>query len=146
MMSRVWSLFVCLALAACAGTTPLGQRGKMSGPAANVEIARSGVLPPPGRGDLFEQNRPYLIGPFDKLVIDVFGIEELSKKEVQTDAGGRISFPLAGIVEAAGKTPGEVEQLIEDKLRESTSRRQSVRSSRLTGRLKNLASILWLDG
>jgi polysaccharide biosynthesis/export protein len=142
MIARTWGLLICLILAACAGTPPLGQRGKLTGSASNVEIAQSGVLPPPGRGDLFEQNRPYLIGPFDKLLIDVFGIEELSKKEVQTDAGGRISFPLAGIVEAAGKTPAEVERLIEQRLRE-----RFVRSPQVTVNLKETVSqVITVDG
>jgi polysaccharide export outer membrane protein len=61
--------------------------------------------------------RPYLIGAFDKLTIDVFGVDELSQKEVQTDASGRISFPLAGVIDAAGKTPAQVAQLIEERLR-----------------------------
>src|SRR3546814_18300789 len=56
----------------------------------------------PTRADLSVDSRPYLIGPFDKLRVDVFGVEELSG-EVQADASGRISVPLAGTIEAAGK-------------------------------------------
>ena len=99
-------------------------------------------MPEPTRLDLFEQNRPYLIGPFDKLMIDVFGIEELSKQEVQTDAGGRISFPLAGIMEAAGKTPGELEEEIEGRLRG-----QYVRDPQVTVNLKETVSqVITIDG
>lgn len=98
-----------LSLTACAGSQELGG-------SPEIQIVQSDALPPPQRTDLFSQDRPYLIGPFDKLTIDVFGIEELSKKEVQTDASGRISFPLAGVVEAAGKTPGELAELIEQRL------------------------------
>ncbi|MEO9634386.1 polysaccharide biosynthesis/export family protein [Parasphingorhabdus sp.] len=61
-------------------------------------------------------SRPYLIGPFDKLKIDVFGIEDL-QKNVQIDASGRLSFPLIGVVEASGTTPGELAEIIEMKLR-----------------------------
>lgn len=75
------------------------------------------ALPLPDRSDLTSQERPYYIGPFDELVIDVFGIDELSKKEVQVDASGRLSFPLVGTLEAGGKTPTEVARLIEDALR-----------------------------
>jgi polysaccharide export outer membrane protein len=110
--------------------------------ASHVEVAKSGALPPPDRSDLFEQNRPYLIGPFDKLVIDVFGIEELSKKEVQTDAGGRISFPLAGIIEAAGKTPAELEQVLAERLRG-----RFVRDPQVTVNLKETVSqVITVDG
>lgn len=90
---------------ACAGKPVLG-----GDPA--LKVVQGTVLPAPERSDLTALERPYLIGPFDKLKIDVFGIEDLSDKEVQVDASGRISFPLAGIVEVAGKTPGEIETLL----------------------------------
>lgn len=83
----------------------------------NLTVVQTDTLPAPTRSDLAGAPRPYLIGPFDKLIIDVFGVEEMSKREVQTDASGRISFPLAGVVGAAGLTPGELESVIEDKLR-----------------------------
>lgn len=99
-------------------------------------------LPPPERGDLLIQDRPYLIGPFDKLVIDVFGIEELSDKEVQTDASGRISFPLAGIIEAAGRTPAEVEAILEERMRG-----RYVRDPQVTVNLKETVSqVITVDG
>jgi polysaccharide biosynthesis/export protein len=69
-----------------------------------IQVVDSSALPAPDRTDLTTEDRPYLIGAFDKLTIDVFGIDDLSRKEVQADASGRISFPLAGVIEAAGKT------------------------------------------
>lgn len=115
MRNRLTTLCMCLGLAACGGTP----RAPFAGTTNEhpVSFIQKGDLPAPAREDLYAQNRPYLIGPFDKLSIDVFGVEELSKKEVQTDAGGRISFPLAGIVEASGKTPAEVEQVLAERLR-----------------------------
>ena len=85
------SVFICLlslTLTACAGTKTLG--GDPS-----IQVVKGTEFPAPDRTDLIGEDRPYLIGPFDKLTIDVFGIEDLSKKEVQTDASGRISFPWA---------------------------------------------------
>ncbi|NYT39210.1 polysaccharide export protein [Sphingomonas sp. R-74633] len=138
MIKLALPLFICIALAGCTGD----KRSLMTpGAPSNIQVAQ-GELPPPERTDLFEQNRPYLIGPFDKLVIDVFGIEDLSKKEVQTDAGGRISFPLAGIIEAAGKTPGELEKIIEDRLRS-----RFVRDPQVTVNLKETVSqVMTVDG
>jgi polysaccharide biosynthesis/export protein len=142
MKMRVVVVCAFAALASCAGNKPLGQIPGVAGSAATVEVAQSGILPPPDRSDLIEQNRPYLIGPFDKLTIDVFGIEELSRKEVQTDAGGRISFPLAGIVEAAGKTPAELETVIEERLRG-----RYVRNPQVTVNLKETVSqVITVDG
>jgi polysaccharide biosynthesis/export protein len=128
-------ILVGLALTACAGRKALG--GDPS-----ISIVSGTELPAPDRSDLVAQDRPYLIGPFDKLVIDVFGIEDLSEKEVQTDASGRISFPLAGIIEAAGKTPAEVEEVIEGRLRG-----RFVRDPQVTINLKETVSqVITVDG
>ena len=137
MSNRFYLIFLSSLLASC-GSSSLGGAGSVS----DVQVAKQGELPEPTRADLFEQNRPYLIGPFDKLIIDVFGIEELSKKEVQTDAGGRISFPLAGIMEAAGKTPAELESEIETRLRG-----QYVRDPQVTVDLQETVSqVVAVDG
>jgi polysaccharide biosynthesis/export protein len=142
MLARFLVVFLCFAVVSCAGAKPIGKlSGRVLGD-QGVEVVQSGELPPPDRADLLELNRPYLIGPFDKLVIDVFGIEELSKKEVQTDAGGRISFPLAGVIEAAGRTPGELEQIIEQQLRG-----RFVRDPQVTVNLKETVSqVITVDG
>lgn len=137
MQNRFCLIFLSALLVSCGGSTLGG-----AGSASDVTVVSQGALPEPLRVDLFEQNRPYLIGPFDKLIIDVFGIEELSKKEVQTDAGGRISFPLAGILEAAGKTPGELEVEIETRLRG-----QYVRDPQVTVNLQETVSqVVTVDG
>lgn len=109
MLKRMILGCLLLALGACGGRPVLG-----GDPGLNV--VQSTALPPPERSDLTALNRPYLVGPFDKLMIDVFGIEELSKKEVQVDASGRMSFPLVGVVEVAGLTPGEIETLLTKRL------------------------------
>jgi polysaccharide biosynthesis/export protein len=122
-------------LAGCGGPKPLGG-------ASRLQVYEGNELPPPDRADLFAESRAYLIGPFDRLVIDVFGIEELGDKEVQTDASGRISFPLAGTIEAAGRTPAEVEEEIEKRL--ST---RYIRNPQVTVNLKETVSqVITVDG
>jgi len=107
----------------------------------DVTVVTAGELPPPTRADLSSVDREYLIGPFDKLVIDVYGIEELSKKEVQADASGRISFPLAGEIEAAGKTPAEVGRLIQERLR------RNIRQPQVTvNLLETVSQVVTVDG
>lgn len=92
-------------------------------PALSADPAPSGDpqltdrLPVPSYADLQTSDRPYQVGPFDKLVIDVFGSEALSNKEVQVDASGRIAFPLIGSLEVGGKTPDQISTLIADALR-----------------------------
>ncbi|MHA6317715.1 polysaccharide biosynthesis/export family protein [Altererythrobacter sp. CAU 1778] len=100
------------------------------------------MLPEPSSTDILQENRPYLIGPFDKLVIDVFGIEELSQREVQADVGGRLSFPLVGTIDASGKTPAELENEIEARLRAAY-----VRDPQVTVNLKETVSqVVTVDG
>ncbi len=133
----VSTVLLGLALVSCAGTG-----SKHLGGSPNLTVIKGGALPEPDRSDIVGQDRPYLIGPFDKLVIDVFGIKELSEKEVQTDASGRISFPLAGTVEAAGKTPAEIEEVLEERLRGAY-----VRDPQVTVNLKETVSqVVTVDG
>ena len=85
------------------------------GMSPDIQMIGQTDLPPPTRADQVAVSRPYLVGAFDKLKIDVFGVEDL-QKEVQADASGKFSFPLIGTVEAAGSTPGEISDLIEQRL------------------------------
>jgi polysaccharide biosynthesis/export protein len=138
MFKKFTTVFGMFFLCSCGG----GDGLNTAGISRQVEVAQPGQLPMPTRADLFQENRPYLIGPFDKLTIDVFGIEELSQKEVQTDAGGKISFPLAGILDAAGKTPGELEIMIAERLRG-----RFVRDPQVTVNLKETVSqVITVDG
>lgn len=84
-----------------------------SNPAGQVTALES--LPAPVAGDMVAASRPYVIGPFDRLEVEVFGVEEL-QRELQTDASGGFTFPLIGRVDAAGLTPIEVAQTIEQRL------------------------------
>lgn len=127
------AIALTFAVAACAG--PIETKG--------AGIAATGLqqLPPPTRADLIGTARPYLIGPFDTLQIDVFGIEDL-KREVQADASGRISFPLVGFVDAGGKTPEELAQAIAGRLRG-----RYIRDPQVTVNLKETVSqVVTVDG
>jgi polysaccharide biosynthesis/export protein len=131
----VITLALASALAGCASTPKL-----TGGP--DVAVQPDGVLPAPQRADLFSFERPYLIGPFDKLKIDVFGIDELSNKEVQVDASGRLSFPLTGTIEAGGKTPTELADFIQQRLRD-----RYVRNPQVTVNLQETVSqVITVDG
>jgi polysaccharide export outer membrane protein len=110
---------------------------------AGAGVAATGLqqLPPPTRADLVGTARPYLIGPFDKLEIEVFVIVDL-QREVQADASGRISFPLVGSVDASGKTPEELAQAIAAGLRD-----RYVRDPQVTVNLKETVSqVVTVDG
>lgn len=122
-------------LSACAGGAAL-----KGGP--DVKVVDAGALPPPSRSDIVGENRAYLVGPFDKLSIDVFGVEELSGKKVQIDAGGDVSFPLIGTIRAAGKTPEELATELEDRLRAAF-----VRNPQVTVNLEEtISQVVAVDG
>lgn len=76
-------------------------------------------LPAPTAVDFAGSERPYIVGPFDQLIVDVFGVEGLANREVQVDATGSLSFPLVGQLPVAGKTPGEVEETLATALRQA---------------------------
>lgn len=104
-------LVMALVLAAEACATP--QIGSSSG----LRLTQGTDLPAPTREDVVAAERPYLVGPFDKLRIDVFGVEQLQNKEYQIDASGRLSFPFAGTVTAGGRTPQEISDELTNRLR-----------------------------
>ena len=98
-----------LGLAACAHRPAIV-------PGPHLTQVGGSELPPPA--DVQPSGvRLYRVGPFDKLQISVFGIPELSQ-EVQVDSSGRFSLPLAGAVEALGKTPEQITGEIAALLRE----------------------------
>src|SRR4051812_5025207 len=58
----------------------------------------------------------YKIAPLDILSIDVFNEKDLTKEQLRVSAQGEISFPLLVKVPVAGKTPAQVEDLMQDLL------------------------------
>lgn len=107
---------LCLAAAALSLASCASDAARM-GTSADLALVDAKQLPVPGNADLGVSDRPYRIGAFDKLMVDVFNSPQLSGKEIQVDASGRMTFPLVGTVEVAGKTPGEVAIELQDRLR-----------------------------
>ncbi|WP_235515005.1 polysaccharide biosynthesis/export family protein [Sphingomonas sp. Leaf25] len=82
----------------------------------DLSVVQQGDLPAPLGSDQILQQRPYLIGPLDKVVIEVYQVPELTRT-LQVDANGQISLPLLGTVSAAGKSPAELATYITENLR-----------------------------
>lgn len=126
---------VALATAGCGRPEPIQSSGDLT------VVTGSGVLPPPDRGDLTAGDRPALIGPLDTIEVDVFGIPDL-RREMQVDASGRIAMPLAGTVDARGKTAEELARAIEEALRA-----RYVRDPQVTVNIKSSVSqVVTIDG
>jgi polysaccharide export outer membrane protein len=107
---RSWLLFgiAAAALAGCAGPRFIGR--------PDLTVVPGTALPAPTLSDTIANVRPVVIGPFDEVAIDVFGVPEMTRN-LQVDASGRIAFPLIGALEASGKTPDQLSAMIADRLR-----------------------------
>lgn len=142
-MRLKFSAHSCLSAALCASLLSACAAGQPKlGGDPGLEVVGLQDLPEPDRVDLSAASRAYYVGPFDRLTIDVFGIEELSQREVRVDSAGRISFPLAGVIDVSGKTPGDIEQLLTERLRVSY-----VRDPQVTVNLKETVSqVVTIEG
>ena len=110
--SWVMLLMALLSIAACA-RPPSTDTDMTVSPASSTPVpsATPGSTPSaPAPGPVAAPN-DYRIGPGDLLRLDVFGVEALSKRSVRVNAGGQISLPLIGTVQAGGLT---AEQLAAD--------------------------------
>lgn len=126
---------LAVALTACAGHDPLVSTPKLT------VVQNEASLPAPDRNDLTAADRPSLIGPLDTLQVDVFNVPELSR-EMQVDASGRISMPLAGTIDARGKTANELANAVEAALRG-----RYVRDPDVTVNIKSSVSqVVTIDG
>jgi polysaccharide biosynthesis/export protein len=96
-------------LAGCAGTI------KPIGGDPSVQAVEASAMPVPTAASSGGAGQ-FRIQAFDKLRIEVFGIETL-QRSVAVDGDGRVSFPLVGQLQAQGKTPGEFAAEIEGALR-----------------------------
>lgn len=122
-------------VAGCGARLPLQSNARLT------VIQDSTALPAPDRNDLTAADRPSLIGPLDTIQVDVFNVPDLSR-EVQVDASGRISIPLAGTIDARGKTSEELARLIEAALRG-----RYVRNPEVTVNIKSSVSqVVTIDG
>lgn len=122
----LFSLGCAFVLAGCGSSRPYGALETPTGQSSNIAIVRQAALPAPQSADIFDQLRPYHIGPFDELEIGVFGVEPLERKLYRVDAAGRISYPLVGTIEAAGMTLAQLEEEIASRLRDGYVREPQV--------------------
>lgn len=122
-----------LALSGCSGPSFVGRQ--------ELTVTAGDALPPPTVTDVTAQQRATVIGPADQLSVDVFGIADLTRT-VQVDTNGQITLPLAGVIEAAGKTTMELAELVTERLRA-----QHVRDPRVTVNITDMRSqVVTVDG
>lgn len=96
----ILALPLALTLVSCGKREPLVSTQRLT-------VVQQASMPVPDRSDLTADDRLALIGPLDTISVHVFGVPELSR-ELQVDAGGRISMPLIGTMDAGGMTASEL--------------------------------------
>lgn len=129
-------------LAALLGGCAYGPKAGDIGETGYAQVLNQTDLPVPSEHDTIGTARAYVIGPQDELVIDVYGIEDLMKREVVVDAAGRISFPIAGTVVAAGLTPEQLASELQSRLQSGF-----VRNPQVTVNVKEAVSqLVTVDG
>lgn len=139
MRRSLFPTLIFLALTAC-GIAP-SMRTPPFTAGQHLSLAQGTELPPPESVDPVTGAFDYRIGPFDKLVITVHGMDDL-KQELQVDGSGRIGFPLIGQLVAQGKTPGELAAAIEAGLRSGY-----IRNPQVTVNLDEMVSqVITVDG
>lgn len=97
-----------LLLAGCADQQFVGRPG--------LTMVEHKTLPEPLATDLVSAPRPQVLGPFDQVSVDVFGLPEFSRT-VTIDRSGNVSLPLAGQIPASGRTPVQLGQMVAERLR-----------------------------
>lgn len=97
-------------LSACASTPPLESGGA-------VMVADQASLPAPSRLDQVPPMRDALIGPQDRIAVEVWGVQDMSR-EVRVSPDGRIQIPFAGTLQAAGRDPDGLATEIAQRLRQ----------------------------
>lgn len=128
-------LSVAAMLGGCATSRPLTSTERLT------VVEGSNVLPAPDRSDLTAADRPALIGPLDTIQVDVFNVPALSR-EMQVDSSGRIAMPLAGTIEARGRTAAELSRVIETALRQRYVRNPEV----IVNIKSSVSQVVTIDG
>jgi polysaccharide biosynthesis/export protein len=111
MMPHCAALLLAFSLTGC--THSLVAEG-LGGP--TVTRAEMNELPGPDGQMGAGQGYDFQIGPFDKLIIDVLGIKELTERRVTVDGSGNIVLPIAGVIHvrdlSLGEASGEITRLL----------------------------------
>jgi polysaccharide export outer membrane protein len=120
-----------MCLSGCAHEKFVGRPG--------LTIVQNADLPPPAQSDRILTGRPFVVGPLDRVTIDVYGVPELSRT-VQVDSSGIISLPLVGNLAAAGKTPIQLADVVAVQLR------RYVRDPQVTVNTETVNQMITVDG
>jgi polysaccharide biosynthesis/export protein len=132
-MKRATLSLLMLGVAACSGPKYVQS--------PDVRVIQASEMPAPTAADAVAENQVYVIGANDLISVDVYNLAEVTR-EVRVDSEGRVSLPLAGTMNVAGRTLNEVQEMVRDRLRASY-----VRDPKVAVNVREFASrTIALDG
>lgn len=117
-------------LAGCA-TTRLGG-------APDLEVISASELPRSALYTVGDAARPYILGPMDRLTIEVIAGDEAITRQVEVDANGNVIFPFAGPVHVEGTTVAQANAALTNRLAQSYFQDPQVSISLLEARSKTV--------
>lgn len=126
------AVFLVLVMAGCAQDKFVGR--------PDLQTVANQSLPPPAREDLILQQRSYVVGPQDRLIVDIYGAPDLSRT-AQVDASGDLALPLIGSLAVSGKTPADIARDVEGRLRG-----RYIRDPKATVTLDTANQVVTVDG
>lgn len=126
------AVFLVLVMAGCAQDKFVGR--------PDLQTVANHSLPPPAREDLILQQRSYVVGPQDRLIVDIYGAPDLSRT-AQVDASGELALPLIGSLAVSGKTPADIARDVEGRLRG-----RYIRDPKVTVTLDTANQVVTVDG
>jgi len=116
-MERIGTLLLCAALPGWLGAQTAAPQAEVP---AKTDAANNAANNSPNKGaDAAGKahNDSYVIGNDDVLAVKVWKEPDISRDTIPVRSDGRISLPLAGEIEAAGRTPLKLEEEIAGRLK-----------------------------
>lgn len=115
---RIKRLFmvVCMGFALQSCVTDQHKPIAQSPNVTDIAVEQVSAMPIPDPADKIAKDI-YLIGPYDRLTIKVFGVEELTAEKILVDGSGNVTFPLIGNINVVGKSSAAIATEIENRLR-----------------------------
>ena len=113
--SFVFWRFALISIALVITSACVGDRPALE-PRSGLVVERMSALPAPSGQDVADATRAFRISPFDRLQINVYGVEDM-EQALRVDSGGMIQVPLAGPINSAGLTLEQLSNEIAQRLK-----------------------------
>ena len=84
---------------------------------STLSFAQSSAPPPQASVSAGQGLSTYKLAPGDIISIKVFGEDEFTREKIRLNDAGSVSFPLLGEIPVLGQTVGDIEKMVDSRLR-----------------------------